>query len=73
MLSKVCKDTEIEPKLTPLTGEESNSRTTNTTNEGRLDIRARGVWETRQYAFLDLRIVDLSAYSISTSRCNSVT
>ena len=48
MLSKVCKDTEIEPKLTPLTGEESNSRTTNTTNEGRLDIRAHGVWETRQ-------------------------
>ena len=42
-LSKVCKDVEIEPKLTVLTGEALGSRTANTTNEARLDIRARGV------------------------------
>ena len=67
MLSEVCRDIEIEPKLTPLTCEELGNRTANTTNEARLDIRARGVWERVQQVFLDLRVFD------STSRCNSVT
>ena len=58
MLSKVCKDIEIEPKLTPWMGEELDSRTANTTNEARLDIRARGVWERGQQAFLHLRVFD---------------
>ena len=40
MLSEVCKDIETEPKLTPLGEEELYSRTANTTNETRLDIRA---------------------------------
>ena len=61
MLSEVCKDIEIEPKLTPLTGEELDSRTANTTNEARLDIRARGVWERGQEALLDLRVFDPKA------------
>ena len=58
MLSKVCKDVEIEPKLTALTDEVFGSRTANTTNEARLDIRARGVWERGQQLFLDLRVFD---------------
>ena len=41
MLSEVCKDIEIEPQLIPLTSEGLGSRTANTTNEARLDIRAR--------------------------------
>ena len=61
MLSEVCKDIEIEPKLTPLTGEDLNSRTANTTNEAKLDIRARGVWERGQHAFLYLRVFDPKA------------
>ena len=72
MLSEVCKDIEIEPKLTPLTGEELDSRTANTTNEGRLDIRARGAWEREQQAYLDLRFLTPTLAVISTSRCNSV-
>ena len=44
MLSEVCKDVEVEPKLTPLTGKVLGSRTANTTNDARLDIRARGIW-----------------------------
>ena len=56
MLSEICKDVEIEPKLTPLTGEELGFRTANTTNEARLDIRAHGVWERGQQAILDLRV-----------------
>ena len=53
MLSEGCKDIEIKPKLTPLTGEVLGSRTANTTNEARLEIRARGVWERGLQAFLD--------------------
>ena len=45
MLSKVCKDTEVEPKLKTLTGEDSYRRALNKENEARLDLRARGVWE----------------------------
>ena len=61
MLSEVCRDVEIEPKLTPLTGEVLGSRTANTTNEARLDIRACEVWERGQKAFLDLRVFDSNA------------
>ena len=32
MMSEVCKDTEIEPKLTPLSGEELQGRTSNSSN-----------------------------------------
>ena len=41
ILSEVCKDTEIESKLLPLSGENLNGRTTNGSNEARLDIGAR--------------------------------
>ena len=61
MLSEVCKGIEIEPKLTPLTGKELYSRTANTTNEARFDIRARGVWQKGQQAFLDFRVFDPNA------------
>ena len=42
IVSEICKDTEIAPKLLPLSGEELYGRTTNRSNEARLDIRARG-------------------------------
>ena len=61
MLCEVSKDIVIEPKLTPLTGEELSSRTANTTNEARLDNRACGVWERGQQVFLDLRVFDPNA------------
>ena len=41
-VSEVCKDTEIEPKLLPLSGEELHERTINRSNEARTDIGARG-------------------------------
>ena len=52
---------EIEPKLTPLTGKELDSRTANTANEARIDIRARGVWIRGQQAVLDVRVCDPNA------------
>ena len=73
ILTKVCKDVEIEPKLTLLTDEELGSRNANTTNEARLDIRARGVWERGQQSYLDLRFLTPTLALIVTNRCNSVT
>ena len=64
IVSEVCKDTEIEPKLLPPFGEEPHVRTTNRSNKARLDIRARGFWEKGQQAFFDVRVFDTNASSI---------
>ena len=61
MMSEVCRGTKIEPKLTPLSGEELQGRTSNNSNEARVDIRTRGFWfqrfqERGQQAFFDLRV-----------------
>ena len=61
ILSEVCKDTEIEPKLLPLSGEELHGRTTNRSNEARFDIRTRRFWERGQQAFFDIRVFDPNA------------
>ena len=61
IVSEVCKDTEIEPKLLPLSGEELHAGTTNRSNEARLDIRARGFWERGQLVFFDIRVFDRNA------------
>ena len=45
VLSQVCKDIEIEPKLTPSMVDELGSRTANTMNETRFDIKEHGFWE----------------------------
>ena len=52
----MCKDTEIEPKLTPLSGKELQGRTSNNSNEATVDIKTRGFWERAQQAFFDLRV-----------------
>ena len=39
MMSEVCENTKIEPKLTPLSGGELQDRTSNNSNEARVDIR----------------------------------
>ena len=45
MMSEVCKDTEIEPKLPPLSGEQLQGNMSSNSNEARVDIRNRGFWE----------------------------
>ena len=44
-MSEVCKDTTIRSKLTPLSGEELQGKTSNNSKEARVDIRTRGFWE----------------------------
>ena len=60
-MSEVCKDSEIEPTLTTLSGEELESRTSNNSNEAGVNIRTRGSWELGQQAFFDLRVFDPNA------------
>ena len=45
MKSEVCKDTEIEPKLTPLSGERVQDKTSSNPIKERVDIRTQGFWE----------------------------
>ena len=61
IVSEVCKDTEIKPKLLPLSGEELHERTTNRSNEAGLDIRARGFWNRRRQTFFNIRVFDPNA------------
>ena len=61
MTSEVCKDTEIEPKLTPSFGEELQDRTSNNSIKERVDIRTRGFWERWQIAFFRLWVFDPNA------------
>ena len=56
LLEEVCKDVRTEPKLLPLTGETFKLKTTNTRPDARLDITARGVWNTMDKTFFDVRV-----------------
>ena len=56
MLSEVCTDVVKEPHLVPLTGERFFHKTANTSNEARLDISARGVWNTMDKVYFDVRV-----------------
>ena len=61
LLTEVCKDVDIEPQLLPVTGETFNNRTTNTSNEARVDIKSKGFWVRGQQAFFDVRVFDPNA------------
>ena len=61
ILEGVLNDVEVEPQLLPLTGENLRYQTAIRGDEARLDIRARGLWERGQQAFLDTRVFDPNA------------
>ena len=56
LLKNVCKDVTTEPLLSPLTGENLTGQSANKSDEARLDIHARGFWQTSQSAFFDVRV-----------------
>ena len=61
LLTEVCKDVDIEPQLLPVTGETFENRTTNISNEARVNIKSRGSWVRDQQAFFDVRVFDPNA------------
>ena len=56
VLREVCQNVEVEPMLTPLTGEHFQYRTANREDQARLDVSARGVWTRGSKAFFDVRV-----------------
>ena len=60
ILGEVCKNVVIESLLTPLMGEEL-PKSSNTSNQTRADVSARGVWINGQTVFCDVRVFNPSA------------
>ena len=58
LLQQACHNVKIEPPLEPLTGETFTQRSTNITQEARLDVSARGVFVAYQKVFADIRVVN---------------
>ncbi len=58
LLDKVCHDVEVEPHLTPIDNEQFHLRTANTSDEARLDIKAKGFWRRGQTEFFDVSSPD---------------
>ena len=50
LLTEMCHNVAIEPKLQPLNGETSQYLSANTDTEARLDVRARRFWNRGQDA-----------------------
>ena len=63
LLTEVCHNVAIEPKLQPLDGETLQYRSANTDTEARLDVRARGFWNQGQDAYFDIRAFNPNAPS----------
>ena len=68
LLSKVCHNVSIEPSLLPLTGEQLTLKSSVTSAEAHLDIKARGFWNPLQDVFFDVCVSHPNAPSyINTS------
>ena len=66
LLTEICHNVATEPPLQPLTNETFAHRSANTEPNARLDIRARGFWNTGQDAFFDVRVFHPNASSNSS-------
>ena len=62
ILNIVCSDVQVEPILPDISGEQLNGGS-NRAPDARLDIRARGFWESRRPAFFDVRVCHSNADS----------
>ena len=60
-LAKVCKNVESEPRLIPLDNETFRLRSTNTSDEARLDLKAGSFWSNGVNAFFDVRVTHVNS------------
>ena len=62
LISEVCSDVEVEPKLQPLSGENFLHVSANKDPEARLEIKVHGFWgRVFECAFFDVRVLNLRA------------
>ena len=73
ILKAVLNDVEVEPQLLPLTGEKLQYQTAIRGDEARLVIRARGLWERGQQAFLNVRVLTQTQVGTITHQSNNAT
>ena len=66
LLSEVCHNVAVEPLLQRLDGEVFSSKTTNTSQEARADVRAAGFWTRQENAFFDIRVFHANALSYAS-------
>ena len=71
LLAEVCYDIKIEPQLTPLTGEKLSHKSSNQSDDARLDVPARGFSQRGGKAFLDIRVYNPLAKSYSSQDLNA--
>ena len=63
LLSEICHNVATEPRLQPLSGESLTHHSAITSDDARLDIRARGFWSAAQDAYFDVRVFHQNASS----------
>ena len=63
-MKKVCQDVQTEPTLLPI-NENDCKRKVNTADNARLDISARGLWNSCEKTLLDIRITHPTSQSYS--------
>ena len=59
-------DTELEPPLLPVEGEQIESKQAKKMDGARSDVRVRGFWVKQQNAFFEFRVINSLAKSYST-------
>ena len=63
LLSEICHNVATEPRLQPLSGESLTHCSAITSDDARLDIRARGFWSAAQDEYFDVRVFHQNASS----------
>ena len=61
LLSKVCKNVQVEPHLQPLDNEVMNLRSATTSSDPRLDVKASGFWSRGETAFFDVKVTHVNS------------
>ena len=62
IMREVCRDVQTEPTLLSI-NENDYQRKVNTADNARLDISARGLWNSCEKTFFDIRITHLTSQS----------
>ena len=65
-LLEICHDVAVEPLLAPVRGEIFVSKSTNTSDQARSDVRERGFWSRCEDAYFDIRVFHPNATSYQT-------
>ena len=67
LLKVACNDVKVEPELTALTGERFKLKSTNTSDDARVDVSARGFWARGQRVYVDVKIFNPLAKTYTKS------